>query len=228
MLPGIMNIREQGEKLGPRPSLASCQVAMRKLWFVALLVVGTGTAQAQIIRSRFPYNREPNAWFSMGAGIQDGWKVLDKNFQWTFGNSTEFNVALERPVGSQASIGIEGTTAMVPVSTVQFDIVYPDYNARVSRGFLTLHLSPGSGQFHTVLNVKAGATFYSFENGLSDTDFSYVLGYGFGYNFTPRFSIDIVQDQVNSLHQRDGLTASSDASSRTSVTRLVGRVGLGG
>ena len=204
---------------------------MRSALFLLILLSSSASAEAQIIRSRFPARSEPNAWFSIGAGLQDGWTVPDRTSGWVFGSSTDFSASIEKPIGPQASIGITGTTSLVPVSfATGSDILIPDQTANVSRLFATLHLAPG-GQFHTVLEAKAGATFYSFDRNApsnADTDFTFALGYGFGYNFTPRFSIDIVQDQTTSVHQRDGLPASADANSRVTTTRLLGRLGIGG
>ena len=62
----------------------------------------------------------------------------------------------------------------------------------------------------------------------TDKDFTFALGYGFGYAFSPRFGIDLVQDVTTVWHQKDGLAAGDDSSTRIQGTRVVGRLGLGG
>ena len=53
------------------------------------------------------------------------------------------------------------------------------------------------------------------------------FGYGVGYNLTPRFSVDVVQDQITTLHQKTGLSAGQSTSARLTTTRIIARFGLG-
>ena len=111
-----------------------------------------------------------------------------------------------------------------------------DADGNVSQLLGSLHVTSGS-QLHTVLELSAGATFYyNFSARGSDapigprkadTDFSFGFGYGVGYNVSPRFSVDVVQDQITTLHQKTGLSAGESTSARLTTTRLVGRFGLG-
>jgi hypothetical protein len=48
-----------------------------------------------------------------------------------------------------------------------------------------------------------------------------------GYNLTPRFSVDVVQDQITTLHQKTGLSAGQSTSARLTTTRIVARFGVG-
>jgi hypothetical protein len=88
-----------------------------------------------------------------------------------------------------------------------------------------------------VLELSAGATvYYNFRARGSDVsvgphgadaDFSFGFGYGVGYNVSPRFSVDVVQDQITTLHQKSGLSAGASSSARLTTTRIVARFGLG-
>jgi len=162
------------------------------------------------------------------------------NSSWDFSDATQFTVALERNFGAGASLGVRGTTARVPLrysSITGGDVLFgTDADASVSQLLGSLHVVGGS-QFHTVLELSAGATFYynfsargsdaSIGPRTADPDFSFGFGYGVGYNISPRFSVDVVQDQNTTLHQKSGLGAGQSTSARLTGTRIVGRFGLG-
>jgi hypothetical protein len=135
---------------------------------------------------------------------------------------------------------VRGTTARVPLrytSVTGGDGVFGvDADGNVSQLLGSLHVTSGS-QFHTVLELSAGATVYHNFSARgsdatvgprsADTDFSFGFGYGVGYSVSPRFSVDVVQDQITTLHQKTGLSAGESTSSRLTTTRIVGRFGLG-
>ena len=89
-----------------------------------------------------------------------------------------------------------------------------------------------------MVELSAGATIYSDFKARdtgeklaplkADPDFSFALGYGFGYSFSSLFSIDVIQDLTTTLHQSTGLSAGDETRVRVHGTRLVGRLGLGG
>ena len=205
---------------------------------LALIPFLAADAGAQIIR-RPPglQFREPSVWVSLGVGLTQGWSVLDgaTNSQWDFGDATQFAAALEKSVASGVTIGARGTTSRVPLryTTAGTSV---DADANVSQFMAGLHVASGR-EFHTVLEVGAGATLYSNfrERGnnaklapSSDTDFTFAFGYGLGYAFSPNFSLDVVQDLTTVVHQQTGLSAGSSSTSRINTTRLVARYGLGG
>lgn len=186
--------------------------------------------------------QEPTTFVSFGVGLMQPWTVHDGSTQstWDFSDATQFGVALERNYGAGASLGVRGSTARVPLrytSSVGGNApLATDADARVSQVMGTLHLASG-GQFHTVLELSAGATIYqdfsARDGGAAigptgaDADFAFGFGYGVGYNLSPRFSIDVVQDQSTSLHQKTGLGAGESSSTRLTSTRLMARFGLG-
>lgn len=215
---------------------------MRRLLLLALATLITPAASAQIIRRGGMPFQQPTTFVSFGVGLLQPWTVNDgtTNSVWDFSDATQFAVAVERNIGGGASFGLRGTTARVPLrhtSVAGGDGVFGiDADGSVSQLLGSLHVTSG-GQLHTVLELSAGATvYYSFSARDSDAsvgprnadaDFSFGFGYGVGYNVTPRFSIDVVQDQLTTLHQKTGLGAGESTSARLTTTRLIGRFGLG-
>jgi hypothetical protein len=200
-------------------------------------MVVSSTADAQIVRSRFPI-QDPPFWVSLGGTFQQAWVVKDgtTGSTWRFGNSVPWQASLERTINGGTSFGIRGSTGMIPL-TYEGPLGTSEADANVSQLFGTIHVASGRA-FHTVLELSAGTTIYSnFRDRLTssklgaaspDADFTFAFGYGFGYAFSPRFSIDVVQDITTAWHQKDGLLAGDDSSTRIHGTRLVGRLGLGG
>lgn len=215
---------------------------MRRLLLLSLVIAVPSIAGAQIIRRGGMPFQEPSTFVSFGVGLLQPWDVADgtSNSAWNFSDATQFAVALERNFGGGSSAGVRGTTARVPLrysGLVGGDASsFTDADANVSQLLGSVHIAPGS-QFHTILELSAGATlYYDFKARGSnvtigprsaDADFSFGFGYGVGYNLTPRFSVDVVQDQITTLHQKSGLSAGESTSSRLTSTRIVGRFGLG-
>lgn len=210
---------------------------MRRFLFALLAIVVAPSADAQIVRSRFAL-QDPPFWISLGAASQQAWVVRDgtTGSTWNFGNAVPWQASMERTINGGTSVGLRGTTGTIPLTYVS-SMGTSDADANVSQLFGTIHVASGRG-FHTVLELSAGATVYSNfrERSTSrklgptspDKDFAFAFGYGFGYGFNPRFSIDVVQDITTTSHQKDGLAAGEDSSTRIHGTRLVGRLGLGG
>jgi hypothetical protein len=199
-------------------------------------------AGAQIIRPGGMRLREPSAWFSLGVASLQGFTVIDgtTNSIWQFSNATQYTASLEKALSGGASIGVQGTTARVPLSysgRPPLSNGSVDADANVSQIYATLHVASGR-ELHSVLELSAGTTLYSNFRARStgaalppaspDADFSFAFGYGLGYAFSPAFSIDVVQDITTALHQRTGLSAGDNSSIRINGTRLVARFGLGG
>lgn len=215
---------------------------MRRLLLLALAIILPSSASAQIIRRGGMPFQEPTTFVSFGVGLLQPWGLSDgtTNSTWDFSDATQFAVALERNFGAGASLGVRGTTARVPLrytSVIGGDVISgTDADANVSQLLGSLHITSGS-QFHTVLELSAGATVYynfrargsntSIGPSGADTDFSFGFGYGVGYNLTPRFSVDVVQDQITTLHQKTGLSAGESSSAKLTSTRIVARFGLG-
>jgi hypothetical protein len=196
---------------------------------------------AQIVRSPRFGAREPQLWVSAGAGLQQGWSVVDgtTGVRWDFSDATLNGGAIEKTIAGGTSFGVRASTGRVPLNYLptQLGGAAAEADATVSQAFALLHVASGRG-LHSVLELGAGATMYSGfkERGTGfklppdkpDFDFAFVFGYGIGYTFSPAFQVDVVQDLGTSLHQKAGLTAGENSSARLSATRLVARFGFGG
>jgi hypothetical protein len=154
---------------------------MRRLLWLALVIVVTPVAGAQIIRRGGMPFQEPTTFVSFGVGLLQPWDVTDgtTNSVWNFSDATQFAVAIERNFGAGASVGVRGTTARVPLR----------YSSLVG------------GDASYVTDADA--------------------------NVSPRFSVDVVLDQITTLHQKSGLSAGASSSARLTTTRIVARFGLG-
>jgi hypothetical protein len=208
---------------------------------LALITLPARRAEGQIIRGGRFGVRDPQIWVSGGAGLQQGYDVVDGStgVRWEFSDATQYGAAIEKTITGGTSFGVRATTARVPLRYVPtlLGVGAREADANVSQAFAVLHVASGRG-LHSVLELGAGATIYSSfrERGTgstlapdkADLDFSFVFGYGIGYTFSRAFQIDVVQDLATSLHQKTGLSAGDNSSARISGTRLVARYGLGG
>lgn len=215
---------------------------MRRLPLAIVLLLSATEAGAQIRRGGI-VQPDPVAWVSGGAALTQPFTVVDgtTGSRWAFGDGTQYSVSLEKQLNEGATIGLRATTAKVPLSyrgsTVTGSAVTTDADANVSQGFVTVHVASGRA-FHSVFELSAGATVFSnfrargtgdkLMPSSADTDFTFALGYGVGYNFSPRFAIDVVQDLTTVRHQSTGLGAGESSSNRIHGTRFVARLGLGG
>lgn len=206
---------------------------MRRFLLLAALVAPCASAGAQIIRGGNMRFQEPTTWISAGVASLSGFSVTDgsTNSTWDFGNSVQYSASLEHTLSGGTTIGIQGTTASVPLSYNGTDA-----SANVSQVLALLHVASGR-EFHSVLELTAGATVYSNFRTSSgtvlppttpDADFTFGFGYGLGYAFSSTFSIDVIQDLSTALHQHDGLSAGTSTTIRMNGTRIVGRIGIGG
>jgi hypothetical protein len=206
-----------------------------------LVALPLGDVRAQIIRQPpGPRLRDPQNWASAGVGLQQGWTVTDGSTgsRWELGDSQTYFASVEHAVAGGVTVGVRASTARTSLRyTFTGTGLVADADARVSQAFGVLHITSGR-ELHSVIELGAGATFYSDfkERGTStdlqpratDTDFTFVLGYGIGYAFSRTFQLDVVQDLATALHQKTGLQAGDNSTARISVTRLVARVALGG
>jgi len=205
-----------------------------------LVVLPLGDVRAQIIRQPGPHLREPDNWASAGVGLQQGWTVFDGSTgtRWEIGDSQTYFLGVDHAVAGGVSVGVRAGTASTSLRYLNRGTgIATDADGRVSQALGVVHITSGR-PLHSVIELGAGATFYSSfkERGTgarlapnsTDTDFTFVLGYGIGYAFSRNFQLDVVQDLATALHQKTGLQAGDDSSARISVTRLVARVALGG
>ena len=208
---------------------------MRRQFLALLPLVLAADAGAQIIRPGMRF-REPAAWASFGAALQNTFDVRDgtTNSVWQFGDATQYAASLEKSISSGVSFGVRGTHARVPL--FYSGTTATEADANISQVMGVLHVASGR-EFHSVLELSVGATIFSnfrsrttdqrLEPTSPDSDFTFAYGYGFGYNFSPTFAIDIVWDVSTALHQKTGLSAGAGSSNRLQSTRLVARFGLG-
>ena len=211
---------------------------MRRLFLalVPLSLAFAADARAQIIRPGMR-SAAPIAWVSLGVGLQSDFGARDgtTGSVWNFSDATQYVASFEKSVAGGVSAGIRGTHARVPLRYSGPTVT--DADANVSQIAGVLHVASGR-EFHSVIELSLGATIFSnfrsrttdgrLEPTSPDSDFTFGFAYGFGYNVTPRFAVDVVQDMSTALHQKTGLGAGESSSIRINSTRLVARVGLGG
>lgn len=204
----------------------------------ALLLAGAGALDAQIIRPSI--RTRPVAWASLSAGWFQQSEVCgaDTAACWNFGGAPQFRGSLDIPVGTAASLGVAATIARVPL-VYAGSIALPgscgtcDANANVSQLFANFRFGGGS-VFHQVIDVSAGTTFYSnfrstdgsrLGSGKTVNDVTFGVGYGFGYNLSPRSQVFLVQEWMLVLHQRR--PGSSENTTNQTNIRIGGRLALG-
>jgi hypothetical protein len=206
-----------------------------------LVVLPLGEARAQIIRQPSgPRQFEPRNWASAGIGLQQGWTVFDgaTDSRWDIGDTQTYFLGAEHVVTGGVTAGVRASTASASLRYLnRATNLVTDADARVSQALGVVHITSGR-PLHSVIELGAGATFYSgfkargtgarLAPNSTDTDFTFVLGYGIGYAFSRTFQLDVVQDLATSLHQKSGLQAGDDSSARISITRFVARVAVGG
>ena len=216
---------------------------MRRLTLVllpAFVALPLHEGDGQIIRGGRFGLRDPQTWVSAGMGLQQGLTVIDgaSSARWEMGDATSYGGSIERAISGGVTLGVRANTARVPMDYVRSDLSgFTEADGRVSQALAMLHVSAGR-DLHSVLELGAGATFYSGFRDRStgnkliptkpDADFTFVFGYGIGYTFSRSFQVDVVQDIATALHQKAGLSAGDDSSVRISSTRLVARLGFGG
>lgn len=210
----------------------------RSLLIASVLLVCADVAAAQIIR---PVRRDnPIAWTSLGIGFLQQQGVCDPATSacWDFGSGLQWRATLEMPVGSAATLGLAGTMAKLPM-IYRGSVVGTrtcgacDADGNVSQLLANFRIGGGSG-FHQVIDLSAGYTFFHNFRATDGSplgsekaikDFTFALGYGFGYNFTSRAQLIIVQDLGLLIHERQSGNVENIVQQR--VTRIGGRFALG-
>jgi hypothetical protein len=211
----------------------------RSLVFVAgMLFAGAVQARSQILEAPARFSREPIAWTSLSIGwlTHDSMCDQETNACWEFGDAPQWRGTLEFPMGRGATIGVAASTARVPLiyngGLTGASCASCDADANLTQYFGNVRIGGSSG-FHQVIDLNAGATVFSnFRStagsrlgGKAITDFSFAIGYGIGYGFTPRMQMMLLQDFGLVIHQRQTGTANRTAQQR--ATRIGFRVGLG-
>lgn len=206
---------------------------------LAVLIAAGASAQAQIIQGPVR-SAGPIGWTSLSIGWmqQQGLCDPDTNACWSFGSAPQWRATLEFPAGTGATFGVVGTTSRVPLTYSggigTNSCSRCDADANISQVMGLLRIGGGSS-FHQVIDVSAGMTLFSnFRQSGSGMrlgsdkiiqDFTFMVGYGFGYSFSPRFQVMLVQDYGLVIHKRQ--PGSSQNTAQQSNTRLGLRYGLG-
>lgn len=217
--------------------------ALAALGALAAAALPTTRADAQILR--VPKNtQEPALWAGLGIGYYQMNDVLDgrTNTAWAFGSGAQYRGTLEYSIGRGSSIGVTGTWAHLPLRYESLDgtplpsgALAEDAHADVTSLMGTFHAGGGQG-FHSVLEAGLGVTRYAnFKSDASgatlapvgDTDFSFSVGYGFGYTMGRSAEFFVVQDYGNAIHQRDGLPNNARTNVQQLTTRIGARFGTG-
>ena len=204
------------------------------------------SADAQIMRVP-QRGSQPVVWASASAGIlqvQDD--IIDGRTQsaWRFGTTLQYRGTIEMEVGGNGAVGFALGYANAPLTYAQSPGVNPapdcssrcDAHAQIWSLMGAFHMGGGIG-FHQIIDISAGVTVYrdfrsdELNSPLGpespDKDLALSVGYGFGWGFTPRLQLMLVQDAAYTLHQRDGLSGGADNSTQIFTTRLGARIGLG-
>jgi hypothetical protein len=187
-----------------------------------------------------------------GQGVHDG----ATQSTWDFGQRTnwQYRASLEKAIQNQSSIGIVGTFVHVPFtyagrpSTSDASCATlagcgtPNSCSRCAAHLDMMSLSGqfhsgGGAGFHQVLDAALGAT--SYRNLKRDTDgsllaplkgnvdWSFDVGYGFGYGLSNSTEVTLTQDYGMVLHESTGLPSGTSNTNTLRMTRLGIRFGFG-
>jgi hypothetical protein len=209
----------------------------RSVFIAVLLALVADAARAQIIR---PVRRDnPIAWTSLSVGFlqQQSFHDPTTDADWDFGSGFQFRGTLEIPLGG-ATLGLAGSIARLPMiyrgpPATARSCFNCDADANISQLLANFRIGGGSG-FHQVIDLMAGYTFFHNFQGTDGTplgpekavtDFTFGLGYGFGYNFTSRAQLMVVQDLMLMVHKR--LPGNADNVLQQRTLRVGGRFALG-
>lgn len=206
----------------------------------ALLLAAARPADAQITARR-PLPPDPQFWVSVSPGLLQSQSVNDgeSGSVWEFGSALQWRGSLEYGIGGGNAIGVVGTYANMPFTFFDPSGCYDGCDANVDVVGIAATFHGGGGQgLHQVIDASAGVVQYrSFDirggsvdpaiADRTDTDGAFSIGYGFGYEVSPRFQLSIVQDVGVLLHQKKNLPANASGVVRTQATRLNVRLGLG-
>jgi hypothetical protein len=214
-----------------------------------MVVLGAGSLDAQRRPSIYS-TRDPSVWMSAGIGgfrpngVNDG--ATSSN--WNFGNATNFQyrASLERGLSNGSSFGLAGSWAHVPFEYSSSAIIPPagggaqcglcDAHLDMATLVATFHSGSGVG-FHQLVELDAGIVAY--RNLKQDSDGAklapsggnidplFSAGWGFGYGFSSRTSVDFISTYTFAIHERKGLSNSSSNTNSMPSLRLSLRMGFG-
>lgn len=220
---------------------------MRRLirWsFVALCATSSPLAAQIFDVPRGASESRPGWWMSGGAGWVIAPTVLDgtTGARWDFGDGVQYRASVEKQISATTSLGVVISHARLPLTWssttggVRNDGCSTPCDAEADvQSAMLMYRGGDSPGFHQVLELLAGIVRYGnfrADNGGAlpddgyDMDFAYTIAYGFGYGFSTRTGITLVQDYSSVMHQRTGLAGGSGRTSHQHITRLALRVGF--
>lgn len=225
----------------PSPPMRRLRLLIVALLATALLVPARGAAQERG-RERAPRSSGGSTnprWFaSLGAGFQVGDYVVDDASQstWDFDAGVGLRADLTREVAPRVAVGVAFNYARLPLTWASTGATIGcarcSADATVSSYGALARFGGGLG-FHQVAELFLGAmrygNFVQHATGTtlaptSNTDVAFGAGYGFGYGISPDWQVVLVQDVLNSLHERSEL--GGGRMSQHYTTRLGVRVGF--
>ena len=227
----------------PVRALPFLRAHLSRASLAALLLAGAlapvHAAGAQIL-SLPRRSREPQVWVQGGAGLLQLGVVPDgrTGTDWVFSQGAQYRASLEYDLG-RLGRGLAGGLAVAYAPNVA--LIYAseggnrDAHAAVTSVMGLFRVGGGQG-LHQVLEIHGGIVRYSDfrddddDSALppeTDADFIFGLGYGLGYTLNERLQLALVQDAMQSFHQRDGLGNGARTNTAHYITRLQLRFGLG-
>ena len=212
---------------------------MRRFLFAfSMLVLATGSLDAQRRSTVYKNNTDPGTWLTVGVGGFTGTGVNDgaTGSTWDFGNSTnlQYRASLEKALAGGSSFGVSGSWSHVPF-VYSTALVNTDAHLDMMTLLATFHVGGGQG-FHQVIELNGGVVAY--RNLKSDFDGSalaptggnidplFSFGYGIGYGFGPRTQIDVVPDAAIAIHERSGLSNGVSNTNTVRSLKLTLRMGF--
>ena len=166
---------------------------MRRLAILVLAFLLPSLAHAQVSRRRGGYQQPAQYWVGLSYGYMDGATFFDNKSgdSWRLGYSSQIGASLEKAIQGGASLGVSAGFGSAPVELASC----PGCNTSVDVTQYMAYLHGGRGLgFHGIYNLEAGATEFSnlrdkdtdFTLGVpAQYDFSFGLGGGLGYGFSP-------------------------------------------
>lgn len=209
---------------------------------VALLVVGTLPAGAQIGRSRQTYSTDPGYWVGLSYGYVSGTTIADgaTSTTWQFGYTSQLRASIEKTVQSGFSIGASAGFATAPLTYVSNSFTAAcagscSANANITQYMAFIRGGSGVG-FHGMYSLEAGMTEFSKfrtkdgDASLAPTnakyDLSFGLGAGFGYGFSRTSEVYVGQQWDMVLHPQGSAAGTNPNAPRITTFRGGFRVGF--
>jgi hypothetical protein len=179
------------------------------------------------------------SWIGGSLGLTYPFTVTDGSTgTWSFGSSVQYRGSFEKALTGQpgASAGIALGYSPISLSyrgpvTGGAECFTCDATASVTHVAGVFHMGSGRGfGFQPSLELSVGFTGFSnfrrssdgepFGPSRPDWDLTLGLGYGFGYGISRRMTLELVQELSTMVHQRAGLSGSSNSFNRTLRTRV--------